>query len=110
MPEIASPNSNTTRDGTAATSRHAKEGVGGATARRPLRWHFRLRQFLTAQRDGAQDERVLWAATIRDTPERAVPVLANEKSAVMRHRHADGTRPNSCVVGAMGRATGCGGR
>src|ERR1700730_8385035 len=33
----------------------------------------------------SQHERVLWAATIRDTPDRAVPVLANEKSAVMRH-------------------------
>src|SRR6478672_1534950 len=42
--------------------------------------------------------RVLWAAAIGDSPHRAVSVLADEESAVMRHRHADGARPNRGVV------------
>ena len=40
----------------------------------------------------AQHERVLWAAAIGDSPHRAVSVLADEESAVMRYRHADGAR------------------
>src|SRR5215471_17261474 len=46
----------------------------------------------------AQHERVLWAAAIGDTPYHAVSVLADEQSAVMRHRHTDGARPNRGVV------------
>jgi hypothetical protein len=34
---------------------------------------------------------VLWAATIGDAPDRAVSVLADEESAVMRHGYADRT-------------------
>src|SRR5215831_10448659 len=40
----------------------------------------------------------LWAAAIGDSPHRAVSVLADEESAVMRHRHADGAGPNGGVV------------
>jgi hypothetical protein len=40
----------------------------------------------------------LWAAAIRDTPDRAVSVLADEKSAVMRHRYADGACPHRGLV------------
>src|SRR5215471_8638351 len=46
----------------------------------------------------AQHERVLWAAAIGDPPHRAVSVLADEESTVMRHRHTDGARPNRGVV------------
>src|SRR5437588_3585425 len=43
-------------------------------------------------------ECALWAAAIRDAPHRPVSVLADEESAVMRHRYADGARPNRGVV------------
>src|SRR5262249_21536107 len=50
------------------------------------------------QRQRAQHERVLWAAAIGDSPHCAVSVLADEESAVMRHRHTNGARPNRGVV------------
>ncbi len=46
------------------------------------------RNALNSSHTGRKPRPPLWAATIRDTPDRAVPVLANEKSAVMRHRYA----------------------
>jgi hypothetical protein len=40
----------------------------------------------------------LWPATIGDAPYGAVSVFADEKSAVMRHRHADRARPNRGII------------
>ena len=56
---------------------------------------LRLRQFLTSKPSA---NAVLWAATIGDTPDRAVSVLTDEESAVMRHCYADRTRPDRGVV------------
>jgi hypothetical protein len=50
--------------------------------------------FSLGQRDRAQHEHVLWATSIGHSPDRAVSVLADEKGAVTRHGHPDGTRPN----------------
>src|SRR5262249_6683888 len=50
------------------------------------------------QRQRAQLERVLWATAIGNSPHRAVTVLADEETSVMRHRHPDGARPNRGVV------------
>src|SRR6266480_2680205 len=64
--------------------------LGGAAAALPIA--------ARAAAGSDASERVLWAATIGDTPDRAVSVLADEKSAIVRHRHADGARPNRGVV------------
>src|SRR5262249_43248458 len=58
----------------------------------------RLQQFQWANDIDPQHERVLWAAAIGDSPDRAVSVFAEEESAVVRHRHTDGARPNREVV------------
>jgi hypothetical protein len=44
------------------------------------------------------EEQVLWTAAIGNTPDGTVSVLADEESAVMRHRYADRARPHRGIV------------
>ena len=56
------------------------------------------RNALNSSHTGRKPRPPLWAATIRDTPDRAVSIVADEKSAVMRHSYADGACPHRGVV------------
>src|SRR5262249_42584278 len=83
------------RTGGAYDSHHRTAGIACRTRRRGSS----VAPHDACAADGSDaSERVLWAAAIGDTPHRAVSVLADEESAVMRYRHADGARPNGGVV------------